>query len=77
MIVRGIIDERFLENCLKNKKDNYKNKKIKIMYSGGLDKERGIEVLLESLNYINYDFELIISGKGELKKIFYLKMIKE
>lgn len=64
VIVRGVVDENFLRQCDLPKNNN---EKITIVYSGGLDKERGIEVLLNSLDYINYDFELIISGKGCLE----------
>lgn len=63
-VVRGMVDNDFLLKC-KNKKE--RNENITILYSGGLDKERGIEVLLESIDYIEEDFKLIISGKGNLE----------
>lgn len=63
-IVRGVVDEDFLLKC---KNEKVRNENITVLYSGGLDKERGIEVLLESLNYIEDDFKLIISGKGNLE----------
>lgn len=66
VVVRGIIDEEFLHTCSKNK--NLKEK-ITVMYSGGLDKERGIEVFLNSLEYIDEDIDVIISGKGSLENI--------
>ncbi|MDU7726411.1 MAG: glycosyltransferase [Clostridium perfringens] len=61
VVVRGVVDEILLIESSKKVK---KNKKIKIIYSGGLDEERGIKILLESLKYIDYDFDLVITGKG-------------
>lgn len=63
-VVRGILDEEFYEECKINKN---KNSKITIMYSGGLDKERGIKIFLKSLDYIKDDCKIIISGKGPLE----------
>jgi glycosyltransferase involved in cell wall biosynthesis len=38
-----------------------------ILYSGNLDKVRGVEVFLESLKYIKYKCKIIITGKGNLQ----------
>lgn len=66
VVVRGIVDEKFMDYCrYKNIKEE--NNRIKVLYSGGIDKERGIEVLLKSLDYIDEDFELIITGRGPLE----------
>lgn len=64
VVVRGVVDEKFLNKCKNEKK---LKDKITIAYSGGLDKERGIEVFLNSLKYIEEDVEIIISGKGPLE----------
>lgn len=63
VIVRGVSNE----SLLKSQKSKKGNDTIKIMYSGGIDEERGIKVLLESLKYTQNEFELIISGRGTLE----------
>lgn len=63
--VRGIINKEFLQKCQVYKKE--KNKKFTILYAGGLDKERGISVFLESLKYNDLDCQVIISGKGDIQ----------
>ena len=63
-VVRGIINDKILARV--NSKIKKKNEKPVIMYSGGLDEERGVKVLLDSLKYIKEDFKLIISGSGPL-----------
>ena len=64
VVVRGVVDNDFYNECKKYKKT--RNKKFTILYSGGLDKSRGINVLIESLKYIDEDIKLIITGKGKL-----------
>ncbi|MEG1312033.1 MAG: glycosyltransferase [Romboutsia sp.] len=66
IVVRGVVDNDFIGGSSLKK---YNNSKIKIVYSGGIDRERGIEVLLNSLNYIEDDFELIITGRGNLEDL--------
>lgn len=68
VIVRGIVDEEFMKYCKSTRQANNSGK-VKILYSGGLDKERGLQVLLDSLDYIDEEFELIISGRGPLENI--------
>lgn len=63
--VRGIVNQEFYDKCKQNKK--IKNDKFTILYSGGLDKERGIDVLIESLKYIDFDCRVIVTGKGEFE----------
>lgn len=65
VVVRGVSNA----TILKMKKNKKGNEKIRLMFSGGLDEERGIKVLLESLNYTSNDFELIISGRGPLEEL--------
>ena len=65
VVIRGTVDSDFYNECKNYKK--IKNKKFTILYSGGLDKVRGINVLIDSLKYIDFDFKLIITGKGEVK----------
>lgn len=75
--------ERFLKNnqkfiCIPGGIDlvDYKNvtstpinSKIKIMYSGYLGSVTGVDLLLEAVSKIDSkDFELIITGRGELEK---------
>ena len=64
VVVRGVVDKNFYSQCKNYKKT--RNKKFTILYSGGLDKSRGINVLIESLKYIDEDVNLIITGKGKL-----------
>lgn len=60
-VLRGLTNEYIFKKS--NKKEA--NKVPTIMYSGGLERVRGIEVLLKSLEYTDSKFQLIISGKGE------------
>ena len=64
VVVRGVVDEKFYQECREYKKK--RNKKFTILYSGGLDKSRGVDVLIESLKYIDIDLNLIITGKGAI-----------
>ena len=64
VLVRGVVNKDFYNDCKKYKKK--KNKVFTVLYSGGLDKSRGINVLIESLKLIDIDFKLIITGKGKI-----------
>ena len=64
-VVRGVVSEEFYEVCKNYKKE--RNDLFTILYSGGLDKSRGIDVLIKALNYIPYDLKLIITGKGHIE----------
>lgn len=64
VIIRGIVDVNFYEEC--KKYDKKKNDIFTILYAGGLDEARGINVLIQSLKYISFDFKLIITGKGNI-----------
>ena len=63
--VRGIVSKEFFAKCQTYKKE--KNGKFTILYAGGLDKERGVNVFLESLKYNDLDCQIIISGKGNIQ----------
>lgn len=63
--VRGIINKEFFTKCQTYKKEN--NGKFTILYAGGLDKERGVDVFLESLKYNDLDCQVVISGKGNIQ----------
>lgn len=65
LIVRGVTNPNFYNECRMH--ERHTNKKFTILYAGGLDKERGIDVLLNSLNYLKIDCKVVITGKGELK----------
>lgn len=64
VVVRGIVDKNFYEECKKYKKK--RNEIFTIFYSGGLDEDRGIKVLIQSLKYIEHNVRLIITGKGKI-----------
>lgn len=65
IIVRGIVNKDFWQKCQEYRKEE--NSKFTILYAGGLDEERGIGVLLESLKYNDLDYQVIISGKGNIQ----------
>lgn len=65
VVVRGIVNNEFFRKCKEYKKE--KNEKPTILYSGGLDEERGIGVFLESLKYNDMDCCVIVSGKGNIE----------
>jgi glycosyltransferase involved in cell wall biosynthesis len=64
VVVRGVINVPFFEECKAFQKT--RNNKFTVLYSGGLDESRGINVLLKALDYCDFDFKLIITGKGML-----------
>lgn len=64
VVVRGVVNENLFKKCKDLKKN--KNKRFKILYSGGLDKVRGIDILIKALKYLDFDYLLTITGKGEL-----------
>lgn len=65
IVVRGIINEEYLEFCKNyNKK---RHEKMLVLYSGGLEEVRGIKVLLDAVKYCKADFKLVIIGKGNIK----------
>lgn len=66
VVVRGIVNKEFFKKCQAYKKE--KNEKFTILYSGGLDEERGIGVFLESLKYNDMDCRVIVSGKGNIER---------
>ena len=61
----------------KKKKDLIKKKNIKFVFLGRLEKEKGIDILLESFRRIdNNMIELLIAGKGEYEE-FVKNIAKE
>jgi glycosyltransferase involved in cell wall biosynthesis len=64
IVVRGVVNKQFYEECKNYKKKD--NDIFTILYSGGLDETRGINVLIESLKYIPFNLKLIITGKGNV-----------
>ncbi len=49
---------------------NYTERKNILIYQGALNKERGIETLIEAMQYIE-DYKLIIAGKGDLESYLH------
>lgn len=47
--------------------DDYSERENILIYQGALNKERGIEIMIEAMQYIP-DYKLIIAGKGDLEK---------
>lgn len=64
VVVRGVVNADFYNRCRKYKK--FPNDKFTILYSGGLDKERGIDVLLKAVKYLDIDCRVIVTGKGNI-----------
>lgn len=60
-VLPGITNQKLIRPREQSKKTN---DPITLMYAGGLDYERGIDVLLDALKYTAEDFKLIITGKG-------------
>ena len=65
VVVRGVVNKELYEEC--KKYDKKHNEVFTILYSGGLDESRGINVLIEALKYIPIELKLIITGKGNIK----------
>ncbi|MFD0671316.1 glycosyltransferase [Cohnella sp. GCM10027633] len=68
-VFRGLANPAMLDHSLAAKRDKAKGDDIVLMYSGGLDHERGIDVLVEALKYTRESFSLVITGRGPLAKI--------
>lgn len=64
VVIRGAIREENRGETVQQKKHQIP----KLLFSSTLDKQRGIEVLLEALNYTTTDFELTITGRGEAEE---------
>ncbi|MEW4280515.1 glycosyltransferase [Priestia megaterium] len=70
IVLPGLTNETVISYNKGRQKKN--NNKVTLMYAGGLDHERGIDILISSLKYTEKDFDMYISGKGEL-----VSMVKE
>lgn len=69
LVIPGIISEDILASNLKTKYSHKeKNESLKIIYAGGLDKSKGIDLFLKALDFIDYDIEMIICGTGPIEK---------
>ncbi|UJF34321.1 glycosyltransferase family protein [Paenibacillus hexagrammi] len=66
-ILNGLTNQKVL--AFKRSSSKSKTHPITLMYAGGLDHERGIDVLIEALKYTDKNFVLKISGKGPLGKM--------
>lgn len=64
IVIRGLINESLYNKSLNNKKND--NKIPRLLYCGGLDEERGIKILLNSLKYLDSECIVTIAGKGPL-----------
>lgn len=65
IVVRGIVNPKFFNECKNYKRE--RNKVFTILYSGGLDETRGVNVLIDAIKNIDFDLKLIITGKGQIK----------
>ncbi len=63
-VLRGIVNPTFHHRCKTYMK--CRNERFTILYSGGLDPSRGVQILLKSLEYLKIPCEVQITGKGEL-----------
>ncbi|NEW07153.1 glycosyltransferase family 4 protein [Paenibacillus sp. SYP-B3998] len=66
VILNGLTNQKVLNYKGERKKSDV----ITLMYAGGLDYERGIDVLIQALTYTNQPFILKVSGKGPLSDMF-------
>ena len=64
-VLRGIVNPSFYNKCISYKKTV--NDKFTIFYSGGLDRSRGIHVLLEAMKYVRVPCKVQITGKGNIE----------
>lgn len=53
-----------------NKKYSHKNP-FTIVFLGGYDEHKGIDIVLDAIPMINRDVKIIIAGRGELKKALF------
>lgn len=60
MVVRGAIDYK------KVQKEDKKHEIPVLLFASTLDRQRGAQILLEALQYTTQQFQLIITGRGEL-----------
>lgn len=78
IVIRGLIDPFFHQKCkIQNK---ICNDKFTILYSGGLDPERGINVLIAAANYLDFPCQILVTGGANIdqpkdSKIKYLGYI--
>ena len=66
-VLRGVVSPAFYGRCKSYKK--LPNDVFTIFYSGGLDKSRGIQILLEAMKYVNVPCKLQITGKGTIEHV--------
>lgn len=73
-VIPGILgDDLLVKKKVKNTNTNSLNNSIKIIYAGGFDKSKGIDLFLKAINHINFKIEMIVTGNGpilpEIKKL--------
>lgn len=66
-VLRGVVNPSFYTRCKTYNK--LPNNTFTIFYSGGLDKSRGIHVLLEAMKYVHVPCKLQITGKGTIEHV--------
>ena len=64
-VLRGIVNTEFYNLCNSYKKTS--NEYFTVLYSGGLDRSRGIQVLIESLKYLEIPCRILVTGKGKIQ----------
>lgn len=68
VIVRGIFNQIFKNKDNTTGVNTKITNKPKAIFSGSLNEIRGIDILLKALEFINYELEILITGKGDLKE---------
>lgn len=68
VVVRGIVNEKLYQQALIRHKTEHRDR-IVFAYTGGIDNERGIDILIEALKYVKDDIQVIVTGKGKLNCI--------
>lgn len=68
IIVPGIIgDDITLKTNKSNKIYNHKsNIPLKVIYTGGFDKSKGIDIFLKAISLIDFKIEMIVTGTGPM-----------
>ncbi len=62
-----LINRGYLTKKIDTTSFSIESRKIRILYSGRLDYDGGIEILLKAIENINFNCELVITGSGPLK----------
>lgn len=64
VVIRGVSHDKGRAMTLPNG-----DEKIRVLFASSLDEQRGLQVVLESLQYTSMDFELYVTGKGPMEEV--------